>query len=63
MFRRPAPDPGLAQLDRIEYAALKEIARNKGDVGKSQQLRRDPKFVDNPAKVDKAKAIYDGTYR
>jgi Flp pilus assembly pilin Flp len=59
----PKSGPGLVQMDRIEYAALKEIARNKGDVGKSQQLQRDPKFVDNPEKVAKAKAVYDGTHR
>ncbi|MFE9772698.1 hypothetical protein ACFYOV_13640 [Streptomyces sp. NPDC005931] len=59
----PKSGPGLAQLDRIEYAALKEIARNKGDVGASKQLQRDPKFVNNPEKVEKAKQIYDGTYK
>ncbi|MDT0434425.1 MULTISPECIES: hypothetical protein [Streptomyces] len=59
----PKSGPGLVELDRIEYAALKEIARNKGDLDASQQLRRDPKFVDNPAKVQKAKEIYDGTYQ
>ncbi|MFF0888513.1 hypothetical protein [Streptomyces sp. NPDC003456] len=59
----PKSGPGLVEMDRIEYAALKEIARNKGDVGASQQLQRDPKFVGNPEKVAKAKAVYDGTYR
>ncbi|MER6631316.1 hypothetical protein ABT301_24360 [Streptomyces sp. NPDC000987] len=59
----PKSGPGLVELDRIEYAALKEIARNKGDLSKSQQLQRDPKFVNNPAKVQKAKEIYDGTYK
>ncbi|MEG8276773.1 Flp family type IVb pilin [Streptomyces sp. AHA2] len=59
----PKSGPGLVQMDRIEYAALKEIARNKGDAGTSRQLQRDPKFVDNPDKVAKAKAVYDGTYR
>ncbi|MFE1754571.1 hypothetical protein ACFW88_29180 [Streptomyces anandii] len=59
----PKSGPGLVELDRIEYAALKEIARNKGDISKSQQLQRDPKFVNNPAKVQKAKEIYDGTYK
>ncbi len=50
-------------MDRIEYAALKEIVRNKGDLSKSQQLQRDPKFVKNPDKVAKAKPVYDGTYK
>ena len=59
----PKSGPGLVEMDRIEYAALKEIAAKKGDLGKSKQLQRDPKFVDNPAKVEKAKAVYDGTYK
>ncbi|SEE39933.1 hypothetical protein SAMN05216489_06471 [Streptomyces sp. 3213] len=59
----PVSGPGLVDMDRIEYAALKEIVRNKGDLSKSQQLQRDPKFVNNPAKVEKAKQVYDGTYK
>ena len=59
----PKSGPGLVDMDRIEYAALKEIVRNKGDLGKSQQLQRDPKFVNNPDKVAKAKQVYDGTYK
>jgi Flp pilus assembly pilin Flp len=59
----PKSGPGLVDMDRIEYAALKEIVRNKGDLGKSQQLQRDPKFVNNPDKVAKAKRVYDGTFK
>lgn len=59
----PVSGPGLVDMDRIEYAALKEIVRNKGDLSKSQQLQRDPKFVNNPDKVAKAKQVYDGTYK
>lgn len=59
----PVSGPGLVDMDRIEYAALKEIVRNKGDLSKSQQLQRDPKFVNNPEKVAKAKQVYDGTYK
>jgi len=59
----PVSGPGLVNMDRIEYAALKEIVRNKGDLAKSQQLQRDPKFVNNPEKVAKAKQVYDGTYK
>ncbi|MEU6255543.1 hypothetical protein [Streptomyces sp. NPDC047043] len=59
----PKSGPGLVDMDRIEYAALKEIVRNKGDLSKSQQLQRDPKFVNNPDKVAKAKQVYDGTYK
>ncbi|MER7477015.1 hypothetical protein ABTX60_05045 [Streptomyces sp. NPDC126510] len=59
----PVSGPGLVDMDRIEYAALKEIVRNKGDLSKSQQLQRDPKFVNNPDKIAKAKQVYDGTYK
>ncbi|MFJ9892116.1 Flp family type IVb pilin [Streptomyces sp. NPDC091280] len=59
----PVSGPGLVEMDRTEYAALKEIVRNKGDLGKSQALQRDPKFVNNPEKVAKAKQVYDGTYK
>ncbi|MEU0202652.1 MULTISPECIES: hypothetical protein [unclassified Streptomyces] len=59
----PVSGPGLVDMDRIEYAALKEIVRNKGDLSKSQQLQRDPKFANNPDKVAKAKQVYDGTYK
>ncbi|MFJ9901367.1 Flp family type IVb pilin [Streptomyces sp. NPDC101152] len=59
----PVSGPGLVDMDRIEYAALKEIVRNKGDLEKSQALRRDPKFINNPDKVAKAKQVYDGTYK
>jgi Flp pilus assembly pilin Flp len=59
----PVSGAGLVDMDRIEYAALKEIVRNKGDLSKSQQLQRDPKFVNNPDKVAKAKQVYDGTYK
>ena len=59
----PVSGPGLVEMDRTEYAALKEIVRNKGDLSKSQQLQRDPKFVNNPEKVAKAKQVYDGTYK
>ncbi|MCK8435443.1 hypothetical protein G3I77_21210 [Streptomyces sp. D2-8] len=59
----PVSGPGLVDMDRIEYAALKEIVRNKGDLSKSQQLQRDPKFVNNPDKAAKAKRVYDGTYK
>ncbi|MEU3887442.1 hypothetical protein [Streptomyces sp. NPDC029041] len=59
----PVSGPGLVDMDRIEYAALKEIVRNKGDLSKSQQLQRNPKFVNNPDKVAKAKQVYDGTYK
>ncbi|HEY0698044.1 MAG TPA: hypothetical protein VGD43_09575 [Micromonospora sp.] len=58
----PVSGVGVAQLDRNEYAALKEIARAQGDLTKAPQLAREPRFVNNPEAVAKAKQIYDGTY-
>ncbi|RZB15874.1 hypothetical protein StrepF001_29410 [Streptomyces sp. F001] len=59
----PKGGPGLVEMDRIEYAALQEIARHHGDASASQQLQRNPKFVNNPEKVELAQQVYDGTYR
>lgn len=50
------------KLDRNEYAALKEIAKADGDPSKVPAFSRDPRFVNNPQVIAKAKAIYDGTY-
>jgi len=58
----PISGPGLAPLDRNEYAALKEIAKAGGDLSKVRAFTANPRFVDNPDAVAKAKAIYDGTY-
>ncbi|WP_158827628.1 Hint domain-containing protein [Streptomyces sp. NRRL S-118] len=57
----PISGNGLVELDRNEYAALKEIAKAGGrtDV---PALTRNPRFANNPGIVEKAKKIYDGTY-
>ncbi|MGW3625749.1 polymorphic toxin-type HINT domain-containing protein [Streptomyces sp. NPDC000880] len=57
----PIGGDGLVELNRHEYAALKEIARAGGrtDV---PALTRNPRFANNPEIVEKAKKIYDGTY-
>jgi hypothetical protein len=59
----PVSGTGMVKLDRNEYAALKEIVRAGGDLSAAPQLSRNPRFVDNPEAVAKAKAIYDGTYQ
>ncbi|GLY98419.1 hypothetical protein [Actinoplanes sp. NBRC 103695] len=58
----PDAGPGIARLDRNEYAALKEIAIHHGDVGAVRAFRQNPRFLENPEVIAKAKAIYDGTW-
>ncbi|MFF4244253.1 Hint domain-containing protein [Streptomyces sp. NPDC001822] len=57
----PISGKGLVELDRNEYAALKEIARAGGKTD-SPALTRNPRFADHPEVVEKAKKVYDGTY-
>jgi len=59
----PDSGPGIAKLDRNEYAALTEIAKAGGDPAKVPAFTRDPRFINNPDAIAKAKAIYDGTYQ
>ncbi|MER5728954.1 hypothetical protein ABT084_11575 [Streptomyces sp. NPDC002138] len=59
----PDSGPGIVKLDRNEYAALQEIAKAKGDLSAAPQLTRAPRFTNNPGIVDKALAIYNGTYQ
>ncbi|MEU3741911.1 PrsW family intramembrane metalloprotease [Streptomyces sp. NPDC032198] len=56
------PDSGanIVNLNRVEYGALREIARARGDVSASPRLARDPKFVENPEAIEKALKIYNG---
>nr|WP_079083365.1 PrsW family glutamic-type intramembrane protease [Streptomyces antibioticus] len=56
----PDSGPGIVQLDRIEYAALKQVTRARGDLSAAPQLTRDPKFVNHPEAVQKALKIYNG---
>lgn len=58
----PDAGPGIVKLDRNEYAALQQIAKAKGDISAAPQLTRAPRFTNNPGLVEKALAIYNGTY-
>jgi hypothetical protein len=57
----PDSGPGIVNLDRNEYAALKEIAKANGDVN-APSIIKNPRFANNPQAVQKAKQVYDGTY-
>jgi hypothetical protein len=59
----PDSGPGIVKLDRNEYAALTQIAKADGDPAKVPAFTRDPRFINNPDAIAKAKAIYDGTYQ
>jgi hypothetical protein len=58
----PVSGTGLVNLDRNEYLALREITRADGDPTRVGVFTRDPRFVNNPEAIAKAKAIYDGTF-
>ncbi|MEU9498773.1 WXG100 family type VII secretion target [Streptomyces sp. NPDC048196] len=58
----PAKGPGFVEMDRNEYAALSQIVKAKGDLSAAPQLTKNPRFVNNPEVVEKALAIYNGTY-
>ncbi|MGW7361838.1 polymorphic toxin-type HINT domain-containing protein [Streptomyces sp. NPDC054841] len=59
----PVNGNGLVEMNRVEYAALKEIAKAGGDVSKVKAFQFDPKFKDNPGAIEKAKQVFDGTYK
>lgn len=59
----PDSGTGLVKLDANEYAALQQIVKAKGDLSAAPQLTRNPRFTNNPGIVEKALAIYNGTYR
>ncbi len=59
----PDSGTGIAKLDANEYAALQQIVKAKGDLSAAPQLTRNPRFTNNPGIVEKALAIYNGTYR
>jgi hypothetical protein len=55
----PDSGPGIVNLDRIEYDALKQITRVDGDVSKLEKLFSNaPKFKNNPQAVEKALELY-----
>ncbi|MEU6381049.1 PrsW family glutamic-type intramembrane protease [Streptomyces sp. NPDC046909] len=56
----PDSGPNIVNLNRIEYGALKEIVRARGDLSAAPRLTRDPKFTENPEAIDKALKIYNG---
>ncbi|HZG03212.1 MAG TPA: hypothetical protein VE546_06540, partial [Streptomyces sp.] len=59
----PDSGPGIVKLDRNEYAALCLISRAKGDLASIEmQLQKAPRFANNPEAVQKALAVYNGTY-
>jgi hypothetical protein len=59
----PDSGPGIVKLDRNEYAALTEIAKAGGDPARVPAFTHNPRFLNNPDAIAKAKAIYDGTYQ
>ncbi len=58
----PDAGPGFVQMDRNEYLALQMVVKAKGDLSAAPQLTRAPRFVNNPGIVEKALALYNGTY-
>ncbi|HJP77851.1 MAG TPA: hypothetical protein VJ914_26510 [Pseudonocardiaceae bacterium] len=58
----PDSGTGLAKLDRNEYAALKELGKAGGNPDDVIPFQKAPRFVNNPDAVNKAIAIYQGTY-
>ncbi|MFJ8504630.1 hypothetical protein [Streptomyces avermitilis] len=59
----PVDGPGLVQMDRIEYTALKHIMRANGDLSKLQTMfSKAPQFAQNPQAVQKAIALYRTYY-
>ncbi|MFF1687115.1 MULTISPECIES: hypothetical protein [unclassified Streptomyces] len=59
----PDGGEGIVRLDRNEYAALQQVAKAKGNLDAAPQLTRNPRFTQNPGVVEKALAIYNGTYQ
>ncbi|MCU4747791.1 hypothetical protein [Streptomyces sp. G-5] len=56
----PASGPGILELDRVEYDALKQIARANGDISKIQRMFDNaPKFKNNPEAVARAISLYE----
>ncbi|MFE0688859.1 hypothetical protein ACFV0Z_12030 [Streptomyces xiamenensis] len=56
----PASGPGILELDRVEYDALKQIARANGDISKIQRMFDNaPKFKNNPEAVARAISLHE----
>ena len=59
----PDSGPGFVKLDRVEYNALKLITKSGGDLSRCQRaFDNDPKFKNNPEKVEAALALYRTYY-
>lgn len=59
----PVDGPGLMQLNRVEYTALKAIMRANGDLSKVETMfAKAPQFRQNPQSVEKAIALYRKYY-
>jgi hypothetical protein len=59
----PVDGPGLVEMNRVEYSALKSIMKADGDLSKLQTMfSKAPKFRDNPQAVEKAIALYRKYY-
>ncbi|MER6114769.1 hypothetical protein [Streptomyces sp. NPDC001743] len=56
----PDSGPNIVNLNRVEYAALRQIVRARGDISAAPQLARNPKFLQNPEAIEKALKIYNG---
>ncbi|WP_139140903.1 hypothetical protein [Streptomyces oceani] len=55
----PDSGQGIVKLNRVEYDALKQIARVGGDMSKLEKMFENaPKFKDNPEAVQRAKQLY-----
>ncbi|WP_344285853.1 hypothetical protein [Streptomyces hebeiensis] len=60
----PVSGPGLVEMDRNEYVALQAIAKVGGDMQKfADAYGRVPRLMENPKAIEKALAVYNGTWR
>ncbi|GGV58365.1 hypothetical protein GCM10010277_60970 [Streptomyces longisporoflavus] len=59
----PVGGPGLVEMNRVEYLALKHIMKAEGDMSRLQTMfSKDPKFRGNPQSVEKAIRLYRKYY-
>ncbi|MFG3282256.1 hypothetical protein [Streptomyces sp. NPDC048111] len=55
----PVDGPGLVEMNRVEYTALKAIMQANGDMSKLEKMfSKAPQFRDNPQAVEKATEMY-----
>ncbi|MFD0355898.1 hypothetical protein ACFVHW_19500 [Streptomyces sp. NPDC127110] len=59
----PVSGPGLINLDRVEFEAMKAIMRADGDLSKVDKMFKNaPKFKENPEKVQRMIDLYREYY-